>query len=149
VLAALAHAGDPQRGPAIARAAVEALAPLPGERGALYWEALLDIATGETRRQLEKAMIFTRDTIKSDFFREYFIRGEEHGIAKGRAEGKAEGKAETLLRIFASRGVVLTAEQQRGVTECVDIATLDRWIDRALAGDSPDALFTDGGTTQR
>jgi Uma2 family endonuclease len=55
-------------------------------------------------------------------------------LDRQRADGKAEGKADALLRVLASRGLVLTPEDRERVRTAVDEATLDRWLERALAG---------------
>jgi hypothetical protein len=54
------------------------------------------------------------------------------GMAKGRAEGRAEERAEGVLRILAARGVRVDARSSRRILGCRDLATLDRWFDRAL-----------------
>jgi hypothetical protein len=56
----------------------------------------------------------------------------EQGMQRGLARGRAEGRAEGVLRILAARGVSVTDEARQRILTCMDIATLDRWFDRAL-----------------
>jgi hypothetical protein len=39
------------------------------------------------------------------------------------------------------RGLVITSDHQHRILACTDVATLDRWLDRALAIASADELF--------
>ncbi len=66
--------------------------------------------------------------------------GRVKGKAEGRAEGKANGLAEAVLRIMRHRGLVITPEQREQILACTDIATLDRWLDRAFSVASADEL---------
>ncbi|WP_257456428.1 RpnC/YadD family protein [Archangium lipolyticum] len=59
-------------------------------------------------------------------------RGLERGRAEGLAEGRLRGRAESLLRILAARSVHVGDEAQQRILACADVATLDRWLDRAL-----------------
>jgi predicted transposase YdaD len=56
----------------------------------------------------------------------------ESALAEGKAEGKAEGQAKALLTILAQRGLKVTAEQRRCIVDCTELATLERWLGRAL-----------------
>ncbi|HSP77103.1 MAG TPA: transposase, partial [Myxococcaceae bacterium] len=58
-----------------------------------------------------------------------------------KAEGRAEGRAEYVLRILAARGVRVDARSRRRILECTDLATLDRWFDRALSATRLSDLF--------
>ena len=46
--------------------------------------------------------------------------------------GKLEGKRDTLLRLLARAGFVLTENESARIQACTDIATLDRWVDNVL-----------------
>ena len=59
-------------------------------------------------------------------------RGMQQGMQKGLARGRAEGRAEDVLRILAARGVHVTDEARQRILSCLELATLDRWFDRAL-----------------
>ncbi|WP_438043497.1 hypothetical protein [Sorangium sp. So ce128] len=54
------------------------------------------------------------------------------GLREGKLEGLREGKRDTLLRLLARAGIVLTESESARVQACTDIATLDRWIDNVL-----------------
>ena len=56
----------------------------------------------------------------------------DRGMRRGLARGRAEGRAEDVLRILAARGVYVPDEARQRVLSCMDLATLDRWFDRAL-----------------
>ena len=57
--------------------------------------------------------------------------GEEL-IEQGRQQGLARGHAEAVLRILAARGVPVADEARQRILTCTDLATLERWFDRAL-----------------
>jgi len=43
--------------------------------------------------------------------------------------------------ILARRGFELTPEQRRRITECTELAVLERWLDRSLSAASVDELL--------
>jgi hypothetical protein len=43
--------------------------------------------------------------------------------------------------ILKRRGIAITDEQQRQVIACTDLATLERWLDRALSVASVEELL--------
>jgi hypothetical protein len=49
--------------------------------------------------------------------------------------------AEGILRILAKRGISISELQRRRIFDCGDLATLDRWFDRALTVTQIDELF--------
>ena len=63
--------------------------------------------------------------------------------AAGRKEGRAEGRADGVLRILAARGVRLDDESRQRILGCRDLATLDRWFDRALHAHSLSEVLDD------
>src|SRR5262249_36449299 len=67
--------------------------------------------------------------------------GKAEGEAKGKAEGEAKGKADALLMILRGRGLAITDEQRRQIAGCTELATLDRWLERALSVTSIDELL--------
>jgi flagellar biosynthesis/type III secretory pathway protein FliH len=83
------------------------------------------------------------------FFSEAHRRSYDRGKAEGKAEGEAEGEvkgeakgeAKALMRILKRRGMAITDEQQHQIVACTDLATLDRWLDRALFVVSVDELL--------
>jgi hypothetical protein len=47
-------------------------------------------------------------------------------------EGLRRGRAEYILRILSARGVQVDDSARQRILTCTDVATLDRWFDRAL-----------------
>jgi flagellar biosynthesis/type III secretory pathway protein FliH len=68
-------------------------------------------------------------------------KGKAEGEAKGKAEGEAKGKANALLMILRRRSLAITNEQQHQIVTCTDLATLDRWLERAFSVTSMSELF--------
>jgi hypothetical protein len=57
---------------------------------------------------------------------------------------RPEGKAEAVLKILTRRGLTTTPVQRRQIQECMDLETLDRWIDQAFVAASAGELFGKG-----
>ena len=68
------------------------------------------------------------EELMGSYGEELVERGRQQGLAQGRLRGRAEG----VLRILAARGVHVGEEAQQHILTCTDVATLDRWFDRAL-----------------
>ena len=60
--------------------------------------------------------------------------GEDRGLKKG--QRKADRAA--LRRVLALRKLSLSAEQERRIGACTDLATLERWHDQAVFAESAD-----------
>jgi Putative restriction endonuclease len=60
-----------------------------------------------------------------------------------RASDRAEGRAEALIAILAARGLSLDHAVRARILGERDLARLDRWIARALAGATTGELFTE------
>jgi hypothetical protein len=132
VLSVVAHGGgEVEAAVSIARAAVSAVLSLPEEQRLLY-SVLIESALSEAAR---KALAMEPQIVKffSDAQRRSYDQGEAKGKAEGEAKGKAEGKAEALLMFLRRRGLAVTEEQQQQIATCTDLATLDRWLDRAFS----------------
>jgi hypothetical protein len=71
----------------------------------------------------------------------FFTESHRRSYDQGKAEGKVEGKAEALLVILQQRKLEISDEQRRQIAACPDVATLDRWLDRALSARSVDELL--------
>jgi hypothetical protein len=128
VLSVMAHGGGHvETAVSIARAAVNAVLPLPEEQQLLY-SALIEQALSEAAR---KAMAMEPQIEK--FFSEAQRRSYDRGKAEGEAKGEAKGQAKALMMILKRRGMTLTDEQQRQIVACTDVATHDRWLDRAFS----------------
>jgi hypothetical protein len=144
VLSVLAHGqGDVETASAIGGAAAWAILPFPEEQRLLYSLLIESNLSEAARKAIEMQPGLTK------FFTEEQRRNYERGKAEGKAEGtaegkalgKAEGKAEALLKILMRRGFTLTAEQRRHIVECIDLAMLEHWLDRALTVGSAEELF--------
>jgi flagellar biosynthesis/type III secretory pathway protein FliH len=117
--------------------------PFPEEQRLLYSLLIESNLSEAARKAIEMQPGLTK------FFTEEQRRNYERGKAEGKAEGtaegkalgKAEGKAEALLKILMRRGFTLTAEQRRHIVECIDLAMLEHWLDRALTVGSAEELF--------
>jgi predicted transposase/invertase (TIGR01784 family) len=59
-------------------------------------------------------------------------QGLREGLSKGLAEGRAKERAEAVLRILTAREVSVDEKARQLILSCSDLATLDRWFDRAL-----------------
>jgi len=46
--------------------------------------------------------------------------------------GVQKGRAEYILRTLTARGVHVDETSRQRILSCTDVATLDRWFDRAL-----------------
>jgi hypothetical protein len=57
------------------------------------------------------------------------------------AKGQAEGMAKAVLKILAKRGISTAESERQRILDCTDLATLDRWLDRALTLETIDELF--------
>lgn len=101
----------------------------------LYSLALRNAMSAALRKELEM------DPDIRNFLDAAQQRAYDKAAARGRAEGKAEGKAEALLKILLRRGLPITPHEHRQISECTDLATLDRWLDHALTVSSVDELL--------
>ncbi len=102
---------------------------------------LLWVGDKASRRAAEQVLHSVMDAQRvEELMRSYgeqlVERGIRRGLAQGReqglAEGRLRGRAESLLRILGARGVQVGEEAQQRILTCTDLATLDRWFDRAL-----------------
>jgi len=84
-----------------------------------------------------------------NFFSAAQRRNFERGRAEGKAEGETKGAAAALLKILMRRGLAPTAEQQRRILKCADLAMLERWLDRSLSVSSVNELWASPKTASR
>jgi flagellar biosynthesis/type III secretory pathway protein FliH len=115
----------------IARAVLDAISSLPEEQRQLYL-ILIERALSDAAR---KALAMDAHIQK------FFTEAHQQSYDRGKSEGKSEGKAEDLVKILRRRGMVLTDEQQQQICACTDLATLDRWLDRAFSATSVDEVL--------
>ena len=143
ILSALAHGNAPD-GMAVVLPALGALARLDPEHEAVYFHLIHDALREPMRAALEK-LIMERQTEAEATFppfaqhlidrgrREGVLEGKREGVLEGKREGVLEGKRGTLLRLMARRGIALTGEERARIEACTDTATLDQWVDNAIA----------------
>jgi hypothetical protein len=159
VLSVMAHGrGDVETAASIGRAAVLAVLPFPAQEQLLY-SVLIEKSLSEAARKamemeprIEK--FFTEAHRKS--FNEGKAEGKIEGKAEGKAEGEAKGKAEgeakgeakgartaakSLLMLMGQRGLMITEDQRRQIMACTDLATVERWLERALSVTSVEDLL--------
>jgi flagellar biosynthesis/type III secretory pathway protein FliH len=115
----------------IGRAAIEAAVSLPDEQRLLYSKLIEKALSEAARKALQMEPHIDR----------FFTETHRQSYAEGEAKGKAEGEARALMRILHRRGLAMTDEQQRQILSCMDLAILDRWLDRALSVASVDELL--------
>ena len=127
VLSVMAHAArmPSARAAAMATAATQAVVNLPC--GELYFDAILASLSAAARKAFE-AMNIKNYEFQSEWARNLIAQGR----AEGEAEGEARGKATAILRVLQARGILVAAEIRDQITGCTDLATLDRWIQRAV-----------------
>ncbi|MBV2356019.1 hypothetical protein KUM39_16835 [Streptomyces sp. J2-1] len=133
---ALAHANSPA-GDAILDALGRALVHL-GPDAARYFGQFMDTALGQTPAG-EK----WRDIVG---FVNYFPgRGTviERAYLDGVAEGEAKGEAKGVLAVLGVRGVVVSEAARARITECNDIARMNRWLALAATVERAEDLFAD------
>ena len=137
MLSVMAHGrGDPDVALAIARAAAEAIQALPKKDQRLLYLLIIRSSLGEAARKAFE-MLSNLQSFLNEAERQAFARV----AAEGEARGEAKAKAEAILKILAKRGVSITEAQRQRVLDCSDLATLDRWLDRALTSIAIDELF--------
>jgi len=85
----------------------------------------------------EKSML--ADSIRS-WQKQWFAEGKAEGELKGKAEGETKGKAEALITLLAGRfGEV--APTWRNQIQGAELATLERWFERAIVAPDLPSVF--------
>jgi hypothetical protein len=144
VLSVMAHGrGKVTTATAIGVAAVKAVSRLPEEQRLLY-SLLIEANLSEAARKAIEMQPGLGKYFSEKQRRNYErgrAEGKAEGEAKGKAEGEAKGKADAVVKILMRRGLTLSADQQRRIVACTDLATLDRWLDRSLSASSVDELL--------
>ncbi|OLT30048.1 hypothetical protein BJF83_25005 [Nocardiopsis sp. CNR-923] len=149
VLSATAH-GD---NPAVLKAAESALDALPEHTRLIYYDFIESKLSAAARQKWEELMTTGTYEWQSDFARKYVSQGRAEGLAEGLAEGREEGRLQgqvaglikgeraALLRILHARGVPVSDSARDRIIQCVNLAHLESWIDRAVAVTDADELF--------
>ena len=108
--------------------------------------ALLDAARADD--EVAEALLVKRPLP----IRRALSESEEKGLAKGEKKGRREGKAEgrregekkgrvvearnAVRRVLARRALPVDAGHAARIDACADLATLERWLDQAVAAAS-------------
>jgi hypothetical protein len=132
----MAHGqGEIETATAIADAATTAISRLPEDQRLLYSLLIQSNLSTAARKAIEMHPRLEK------FLTEAQRQQLQQSRAEGRAQGRAEGEAAALLKILARRGLEPTPEQRRRITECTELAVLERWIDRSLSAGSIDEIL--------
>ena len=70
-------------------------------------------------------------------------QGLQQGLHQGLQQGLTRGRAEDVVRILTARGVQVDEAARQRILSCSDVATLDRWFDRALNATTLSAVLDD------
>ena len=144
VLSVMAHGqGNVEAAAAIGAAAAWAILPFPEDQRLLYSLLIESNLSEAARKAIE--MQPGLEKFFSEAQRRTYEQGRAEGKAQGRAEGEAQGRAAgeaaALLKILARRGLKVSAEQRQRILQCMDLAVLERWLDRSLSVGSVEELF--------
>ena len=71
-----------------------------------------------------------------------WVEGRTEGRTEGKAEGEINARRNTLLRLLARAGIVLTNHDRARIQTCADTAILDQWIDNILGAKNAADVFT-------
>jgi hypothetical protein len=88
---------------------------------------------------LEIIMQDPKQEFLSDFARSYLAKGKQ----EGREEGGLEAGRKHVRAVLAKRRIALSPEDEKRIETCSDVATLDRWHDRALDARAIADVFAD------
>jgi hypothetical protein len=87
----------------------------------------------EARRQLIlRALLKTSPETRQ----ELIDQGRQEGREKGLEEGRLTEARAVLRRVFAGRKLALSKTANARIDACVDLATLERWLDQAITARS-------------
>ena len=144
VLSALAHGAQE---PEAVRQAVFAIDALGPDRAQADF-VLLKYHLGAARdRALEAIMTTSERRYLSDFANDYFDKGLAQGKAEGEAEGEAKGLRAAIVALFSARALPLSEHGRAQIASCADVATLTKWLGRAVTAATEAEVFVDGAST--
>jgi hypothetical protein len=90
---------------------------------------LIHIGDRTTREVTRQALHSVMDVQRAE---ELMRSHGEELIERGMRRGLVQAQVRGVLRILDARGVAVTDEARQRILSCKDMATLDRWFDRAL-----------------
>ncbi|WP_073561366.1 Rpn family recombination-promoting nuclease/putative transposase [Archangium sp. Cb G35] len=100
-----------------------------------------DKTTRQTAGQVLHSVMDARQA--EDLMRSYGEQLIERGRRKGLKQGLALGRAEGLLRILVARGLLVDEQARQRVLTCMDLATLNKWLDRAVTATTLSEVWGD------
>ena len=123
-------------------------------RGASWPERHMAVVAAAMRGQYESMVtamdqanlepVIIEDLVKFGEDRGYErgrLEGEERGRLEGEERGRLEERRGALRRVIALRKLGLKADGDARINACMDLATLQRWLDQAvLAATADEAL---------
>jgi hypothetical protein len=126
-----------QRSDAAARVVKRAIVVTGGLADASLRDALIrgmiNMVGEELRVKLREMLLMDLSKVpEGPLMRDLREEFERRGERKGKLEGKLEGEARALLRVLERRGLAVDDATRARVLACVDGATLDAWLDRAV-----------------
>jgi hypothetical protein len=71
-------------------------------------------------------------------------RGIEQGIEQGIARGRAEESARAVVAVLQARGLLVSEAFSARLRGCTDLATLERWLQRAVTVARAEDVFEEG-----
>jgi predicted transposase YdaD len=92
---------------------------------------------------LEERGMRSLEIIREEGRTEGRAEGRAEVEARGRAQGRAEGEARTLLKLLRLRGFAVDEATAGRILSTKDVATLDRWVERALSARSVADVLAD------
>ncbi|MBQ1094857.1 hypothetical protein KBY55_01740 [Streptomyces sp. b94] len=132
-LAAITHAANPDIG-AILKALSTALRDVP--------EGVADPLVEFTAQGLgnRPAQYLWRKLVAVDlsFYKSYI---SEEIRDEGREQGRAQGRAEDILLVLEQRGLAVSDDVRRRVTDCDDPEVLRHWLARAVTAPKAEEIF--------
>jgi hypothetical protein len=60
-------------------------------------------------------------------------QGRQQGLIEGEARGEAKGLAKAVLQLLDARGLRVDDASRQRIQGCMDVATLEHWLKRALS----------------
>jgi hypothetical protein len=94
------------------------------------------------RREIVEALLETLPETQQRLIDQGRVEGLETGLEKGRLEGQLAEAREALRRVLARRQLTPSQADDTRIEDCLDLATLERWLDQAItAGNAAEALL--------
>ncbi|RKS06151.1 hypothetical protein DFP74_1775 [Nocardiopsis sp. Huas11] len=134
VFSARAHGNTEPR---TLEAFVEALDATSEKHRLFYYDYVLAGLNEAARKELEGLMSVETYEWQSDFAKKYVGMGRE----EGREEGRAAEAARNVIAVLQARGFAVSDEERSRITSCTDLATLEKWVPKAVTIERPADLF--------